>query len=144
MTKQATLITVTTQQQGILEGWMRASTTEQRLVQRSRIVLMAARGTRTDAIARDLGTRIATVSKWRTGFAKDGLQGLEDAPRSGRRRKCDEITERRILARLDDPVPDRETVWTARLIVKELGDVSIHHVWRIFRKHGIHLQRRHS
>ena len=49
MTKQATLITLTTQQQGILESWMRASTTQQRLVQRSRIVLMAAKGMRTDA-----------------------------------------------------------------------------------------------
>ena len=144
MTKQATLITLTTQQQGILESWMRASTTEQRMVQRSKIILMAAKGMRTDAIARDLGIRTATVSKWRTRFAKDGLQGLEDVPRSGRRRKYDETTERRILAKLDDPVPDGETVWTARLIVKELGDVSIHHVWRIFRKHGIHLQRRHS
>ena len=144
MTKQATLITLTTQQQRILESWTRASTTEQRMVQRSKIILMAATGMRTDAIARELGIRTATVSKWRTRFAKDGLQGLEDAPRSGRRRKYDETTERRILAKLDDPVPDGETVWTARLIVKELGDVSIHHVWRIFRKHGIHLQRRHS
>jgi transposase len=144
MTKRATAITLTTEQQGILESWVKASTTEQRLVQRSRIILMAATGMRTDAIARELGIRTATVSKWRTRFAKDGLQGLEDAPRSGRRRKYDETTERRILAKLDDPVPDGETVWTARLIVKELGDVSIHHVWRIFRKHGIHLQRRHS
>jgi len=144
MPKQATPITLTAEQQEAIESWIRASTTEQRLVQRSRIILMAAKGMRTDAIARDLGIRTATVSKWRTRFAKDGLQGLEDAPRSGRRRKYDETTERRILAKLDDPVPDGETVWTARLIVKELGDVSIHHVWRIFRKHGIHLQRRHS
>jgi transposase len=144
MTKQATPIMLTTEQQGILESWMKASTTEQRMVQRSRIILMAAKGMRTDAIAEDLSIRTATVSKWRTRFAKDGLQGLEDAPRSGRRRKYDETTERRILAKLDDPVPDGETVWTARLIVKELWDVSIHHVWRIFRKHGIHLQRRHS
>lgn len=144
MTKRATPITLTAEQQGILENWVRASTTEQRLVQRSRIILMAAKGMRTDAIAGGLGIRTATVSKWRTRFAKDGLQGLADAPRSGRRRKYDETTERQILAKLDDPVPDGETVWTARLIVKELGDVSIHHVWRIFRKHGIHLQRRHS
>ena len=144
MPKQATPITITPEQQGILESWMRASTTQQRMVQRSRIVLMAAKGMRTDAIARELDIRTATVSKWRTRFAKDGLQGLEDAPRSGRSRKYDETTERRILAKLDDPVPDGETVWTARLIVKEFGDVSIHHVWRIFSKHGIHLQRRHS
>ncbi len=144
MTKQATPIALTTEQQGILESWMKASTTEQRLVQRSKIILEAAKGMRTDAIARELGIRTATVSKWRTRFANEGLRGLEDAPRSGRRRKYNETTEHRILAKLDDPVPAGETVWTARLSVKKLGDVSIHHVWRIFRKHGIHLQRRHS
>lgn len=144
MPKQATLITLTEEQQRTLERWMKASTTEQRLVQRSKIILMAAKGMKTVVIARELGIRTATVSRWRTRFAKDGLPGLSDAPRSGRRKKYDDTTERRILAKLDDPVPDGETVWTARLIVKELGDVSIHHVWRVFRKHGIHLQRRHS
>jgi len=144
MSRQATQITLTEEQRKTLERWMKASTTEQRLVQRSKIVLMAAKGMRTDTIAQELGIRPATVSKWRTRFANDGVPGLADAPRSGRTRKYDDATERRILATLDDPVPDGETVWTARLIAKKLEDVSIHHIWRVFRKHGIHLQRRHS
>ena len=56
----------------------------------------------------------------------------------------DETTERRILAILDEPVSGGETVWTARLIAAEVGDVSLDHIWRILRKHGIHLQRRRS
>ena len=41
-------------------------------------------------------------------------------------------------------VPEGETVWTARLLARALGDVSEDHVWRVFRRHGIHLQRRRS
>jgi transposase len=95
-------------------------------------------------IARRLAVRPGTVSKWRTRFAEEGLAGLDDAPRSGAPAVYDERTERRILARLDQPVPGGETVWTARLIAAELGDVSLDHVWRILRKHGIHLERRRS
>ena len=114
------------------------------MVQRSKIILMAAEGMRTDEIAEVMNTRSATVSKWRTRFAKDGLQGLQDAPRAGRKRKYDEETERLIFSKLDEPPVRGETVWTARLIAQELETVSIHHLWRVFRKHGIHLQRRHS
>jgi transposase len=58
--------------------------------------------------------------------------------------RYDEETERRILAKLDEEVPGGETVWTARLLAQALGDVSEDHIWRVFRRHGIHLQRRRS
>lgn len=144
MGKEATRIELTSGQREILTRWVRSSTTEQRMVKRSKIILMAAEGMRTDEIAEVMNTRSATVSKWRTRFAKDGLQGLQDAPRAGRKRKYDEKTECLILSKLDEPPVRGETVWTARLIAQELETVSIHHVWRVFRKHGIHLQRRHS
>lgn len=144
MGRQATRIELTSEQQEVLERWMRSSTTEQRMVQRSRIILMAAEGMRTDEIADALNIRPATASKWRTRFAQDGLQGLQDTPRSGRKRKYDKEIERLIISKLDEPPVGGETVWTARLIAQEMEDVSIHHVWRVFRKYGIHLQRRHS
>lgn len=144
MGRQATRIELTSEQQEILKRWMRSSTTEQRIVQRSRIILMVAEGMRTDEIADALNIRPATASKWRIRFAKDGLQGLQNTPRSGRKRKYDEEIERMILSKLDEPPIGGETVWTVRLIAQELKDVSIHHVWRVFRKYGIHLQRRRS
>jgi transposase len=130
-------IHLTDEDRVILEKNVRSTTTEQRIVLRSRIVLFA-------DIARELNTRPGTVSKWRVRFSKDGMKGLFDAPRSGKPPLYDKDTELRILSKLDEPVPHGETVWTARLLVKELGDVSDHHIWRVFRKHGIHLQRRRS
>jgi len=137
-------IHLTDEDRAILEKNVRSTTTEQRIVLRSRIILLAAEGLGTNDIARELKTRPGTVSKWRVRFSKSGMKGLFDAPRSGAPGQYDKDTEMRILSKLDEPVPHGETVWTARLIAGELGDVSPDHIWRVFRKHGIHLQRRRS
>ena len=144
MAYTSTAISLSAEERSVLEKNVRAARTEQRLAFRSRIVLLAADGMGTGAIAAQLQTTPATVSKWRVRFARVGLEGLVDAPRSGAPGRYSEATERRILAQLDEPLPEGETVWTARLLAKALGDVSEDHVWRVFRKHGIHLQRRRS
>src|SRR5260370_27275903 len=144
MGKSATVVELSEEDRAVLEGWVRASTTEQRLVQRGRIVLAAAAGTPTGSIARRHGVRAATVSKWRTRFAARGLVGLQDAPGPGRARRYDAAVERRVLAALDQKPPAGRARWTARLLARALGDVPRHHIWRILHSHGIHLQRRHS
>lgn len=144
MSKQATPIILSAEERQTLERWVRGSTTEQRLVVRSRIVLAAANGRSTQSIAKSLGTWPATVSKWRTRFASKGLSGLQDAPRPGGKRRYGPSTERRILARLDEKPPPGHATWTGRLLSESLGDVSPHHVWRVLRRYGIHLQRRRS
>jgi transposase len=114
------------------------------MVERARIILEAAEGKTSTGIAKELRKRPATVSKWRTRFARGRLAGIEDAPRPGKTAKYDKGTEKRILAQLDAPLPSGYATWTGKLVAKALGDVSQHQVWRVLRKHGIHLQRRHS
>lgn len=144
MAYKSTEITLTTEERSTLEKWVRSSKTEQRMAFRSRIVLMAAEHVGTNEIARRLDARPGTVSKWRTRFSSYGLDGLLDTHRSGAPEKYGRDTELEILSKLDEPVPGGETVWTARLLAKELGDVSTHQIWRVLRKHNIHLQRRRS
>ena len=84
------------------------------------------------------------VSKWRTRFARQGMTGLSDIPRAGKKAKYDRDTERRILTQLDNAPPAGYATWSGVLLSQALGDVSPHHVWRILRRHGIHLQRRRS
>jgi transposase len=127
-----------------LEKWLRSSTTEQRLVLRSKIILLAADGLSTKEISKRLEVRPATVSEWRTRFAAKRLEGLQDAPRPGKPKRYDDNTELRILRQLDKDPPPGHATWTGNLVAKALGDVSDHQVWRVLRKHGIHLQRRHS
>jgi len=128
----------------VLESWTAAGSTEQRLALRARIILASADGQATLSIASRLGVSAQTVSKWRKRFACDGIRGLCDAPRPGKPVRYDTEAERRILSKLDDPAPDGHATWTGKLLAKALGDVSADHVWRVLRKHGIHLQRRRS
>lgn len=127
-----------------MEYWIRAASTEQRLVLRARIVLAAAAGEGTIAIANRLRLYPTTVSKWRMRFASRGIAGLYDSERSGKPREYGDPTERRILEMLNQPPPSGYASWSGRLLAKALGDVSAHQVWRVLREHGISLQRRRS
>lgn len=144
MQGKATMISLTEEEQERLESWVRAGTKEQRLVQRARIVLESAAGSRTKEIAQSLGLRQATVSKWRLRYALERIPGLTDDPRPGAQHKYDRNTERRILTKLDEPPPEGYASWNGKLLAKSLGDVSDDHVWRVLRQHDIHLQRRRS
>src|SRR5437660_7507389 len=77
---------------------MRSSKAEQRMVQRARVILLAASGLNGKQIALKMQTRAARVSKWLRRFARDRIAALNDNPRSGtKRRKYTSATEERIL-----------------------------------------------
>jgi transposase len=73
---------------GQLEALVRAGSTPQALVFRCRVVLRAADADlpTNQTIAQDLDCDRHTVGQWRERFARYGLAGLQDAPRSGRPR----------------------------------------------------------
>lgn len=144
MSRQAATVTVTAEARKVLEGWVRGTTTEQRLVQRARIILAAAEGQSTEAIARALRVRPATVSKWRGRFARKGVRALQDAARRGAPTRYDIHTTYQILDKLDEPPPRGHATWTGGLLAQALGDVSKHQVWRVLRTQRIHLRRRRS
>jgi transposase len=144
MSKAATVVHLDPEVRAQLERWVRSSTTEQRLALRARIVLSAAAGNPTSAIADQLHIRPATVSRWRMRFAASGLAGLQDSPRPGAKAIYDQETVQRILAKLDEKPPDGHATWTGGLVAEALSDVSRHFVWRVLRQQGIALQRRRS
>ena len=144
MSRPATPIQLLDDERETLERWIRSHKTEQRLVLRSNIILMASNGLSTKEISKKLEVREATVSQWRTRFHRNRLEGLQDAPRTGKPKVYTEETELKILDQLDEDPPPGYATWTGKLVADALGDVSEHQVWRVLRKHGIHLQRRHS
>lgn len=139
-----TPISLSDDERRTLEQWVRNGTTQQRHVVRARMILMLADGLSNEAIGRELNVRPATVSKWRTRFAKEGLEGLFDAPRSGKPTTYDAQTVERILRLLDTDPPSGYAQWNGRLLSKALGDVSPRQVWRVLRRHKISLERRRS
>ncbi len=120
----------------VLRALVRARTTEQRLVQRARIVLHAAQGTPNRTIAAAVGVAPMTVLLWRTKYARDGLAGLADEPRPGRPPTYSREDRDRVIAMTLEPPSDGTTHWSAQRLGKRLG-MSETTVWRIWQSVGL-------
>ena len=104
MSRPAPEILLSSEEKETLLRWMRSSKSEQRMVQRARVILLAASGLNGKQIAARMKTRAARVSKWLRRFARERIAALNDSPRSGeKRRKYTSATEERILKALDQP-----------------------------------------
>ena len=136
---EATAIVLTVAERAELEGLARSRKTESRLRQRARIVLLAADGFATRAVARTVGCTIGTASKWRVRYAADRRAGLDETGDRGAEPKYTAQTGRRILAVLDGEPPAGYARWTAPLISRALGDVHEQYVWRFLRAQKIDL-----
>jgi transposase len=83
---------------GALAAIVHRPTSQQRLVTRARIVLLAADDAANVEIAQELGICEDTARKWRARYCKSGLKGLKDLPRSGRPKVFDEHVRAEVKA----------------------------------------------
>jgi len=127
-----------------LTSWAGSATIEARFKERAKIILLAHEGKTNKEIANFMHTREATIGKWRSRFIRSGLTGLEDMKRTGKPKEYNSAIERKILRLLDEKPPEGYSSWNGNLIAQHLGTVSDDFVWRVLKKHDIHLQRRHS
>jgi winged helix-turn helix protein len=117
-----------------LESLTRSSTVSAGQRERAEIVLAVAGGAGVSGTARTLGVSRPTVIKWRDRFARDGVDGLADLPRSGRPKTIDDA---RIIAATLEPPPASlgVTHWSSRLLGRHLGigDATVARAWRASR-----------
>lgn len=144
MARKAAEIVLTTEEEKELRRRLRAGRTEKRMALRCQLVLACAAGRATSEVAAQLQVRPTTVSQWRGRFAKERLAGLQDLPRRGRKARYLPEDERRVLKVLEGKPPKGFVRWNGRLVAAALGDISAHQVWRLMRKHHLHLDRRQS
>jgi len=120
-----------------LEGWVRAKTSPQRIVFRSRICLLAADGFSNSAIARQLGATRVTVLLWRKRFEEQGPYGLtKDAPKGPHPKRLSAEKVKEIVEATLHSVPHNATHWSTRTMAKAQG-VSRASVARIWQAHGL-------
>jgi len=74
----APTIVLTSAEQQQLTAWVRAGTTPQRLARRARVILGSAAGLGSRRLAQQERMSRTTVQRWRTRFARAGLDGLRD------------------------------------------------------------------
>lgn len=128
-----------------LESIARSRTESVRLVERARIVLLAALGWANAAIAREVGCTEETVRKWRWRWSPwRGLASLDDAHRSGRPPRVPP-GDRAALIKLACDVPEERSfrdVWTysglREALLNEVGrTLSVSEIGRILRAEEI-------
>jgi transposase len=110
---------------------VRRGTSPQRLVVRSRIVLLAAKGLSDRVIAAQLTVARQTVRLWRCRYMAEGAAALSrDAPGRGRKPK---ISREHLVSAMSKAATDQQTV---RALAKQLG-VGPSSVHRALAKHGV-------
>jgi len=128
-------VVLTDEERSVLQGWGRRRKTAQALALRSRIVLACAEPDATIAsVCAQLGLTRGTVSKWRSRFLTDRLEGLSDEPRPGRPRVIgDEAVEALIVKTLEE-APGQDTHWSTRSMASATGmsQSAVSRIWRAF------------
>jgi transposase len=125
-----------------LERISRSRTEAKQRVERAKIILGCIDGEAQKLLAQRLGTRPTTISKWRGGFAKFGMKGLEDAPRSGKPKRYLGLREK-VLKTLETPPPKGQARWDG-LSLAEIVGAKKSSIYNILRKDGVHLHRKRS
>jgi transposase len=121
-----------------LTAWSRRPKTAHALAERAKIVLASATGASNTTVAGAVGVTYQTVSKWRSRFLRQRLDGLLDAPRPGAPRTItDGDVERVIRTTLEArPAASEATHWSTRTMARAAG-VSQTAVVRIWHAYGL-------
>lgn len=121
----------------VLEQCARSRSFPVRLVERARIVLLAAAGKQDKEIAAELGITAHKAARWRTRFLDGGIAGLEkDAPRPGRTPSIAAAKVKLVVRMTTQEKPANATHWSTRTMAAAVG-LSQTTVRRIWRQHGL-------
>ena len=104
------------------------------LVQRAKLVLMAADGLPSSTISSKLGLSQQSVCLWRRRYLEQGIQGLHDELRAGRPRSISDEMVATLVRKTLQTKPKDGTHWTIRAIAKEtrLSRPTVHRIWQAF------------
>ncbi|WP_437597604.1 IS630 family transposase [Sorangium sp. So ce590] len=127
-------LVLTEEERAQLGAYARRSKTAQHLALRARIVLACADKLDNQTVARKLGTRPATVGKWRGRFVRERLEGLLDEPRPGVSRTVSDEKIEEVVVKTLESTPRGATHWSTRQMAKQvgLGRMTISRIWRAF------------
>jgi transposase len=118
-------LVLTLEERAELERRVRAQTTTHRDRQRARVVLLAADGLTGVEIAARVGFSQQSVCKWRIGFRDNGLDGLCDAPRSGRPLVYGPTERLVLMAKVTQEHPQVDAQWSHSELAAEMKAASI-------------------
>jgi|SRR5579862_1941581 len=130
MPRIAPRIELSETQQQELQKILRSVSASRAEILRARIIFLAAQDHPNDEIASALETSEPTVCKWRTRFAKSGMAGLSDSPRSGRPGSISADKLNRILTEVTRP-PKNRARWSVRSMARhaQVSKTRVQQLW---------------
>lgn len=104
------------------------------LVQRAKIVLLAAEGLSNTLIADKLRLSKPTVGLWRRRFLEQGLVGLYDEHRPGGPQSISDQEVATLIRKTLKTKPENGTHWTCRSIAAEtaISKSTVQRIWKVF------------
>jgi AcrR family transcriptional regulator/transposase len=121
MAGETAKIGLSAREERVLRDVSESSSAPARQRLRARIVLLAADQASSSQIAAQTGASLPTVALWRRRFIERRLDGLADAPRSGRPRTIDQRDLQRVLETAAEPPPDGQARWSVRRLADATG-----------------------
>ena len=135
--RRAPTIDLDTETRERLEQLARSRSQPLRLIQRSRIVLLAASGLDNETIAVELKITRQKAGRWRNRFAERGIDGiLKEEPRPGRPPVIGPRKRAAIVRTTLEEKPANATKWSRALMSAKTG-LSPSTVGRIWKVHGL-------
>jgi len=133
----APVITLSAEQRTALESQARSRSLPVRVVERARILLLAAAGQQNKDIAAMLSMTPKKVARWRERFLALGVVGLQkDAARPGRKPSISARLTQRVVTMTTRQQPSNATHWSTRTMAAAVG-ISPASVRRIWHAHGL-------
>ena len=121
MARKPIQIQLTEQEREELVTMQRSMKLERRYVDRSRIILLSVEGKTMDMIMADTHLTRRVVNKWRQRFLKIGMDGLKDAPRSGKKPTITAEQKAMVIKLACENPKGGYTNWSQERIGKEVG-----------------------
>ena len=114
-----------------LEKIVNSPTSEQRMVNRAKIILMRAEGENQVNTAKEVGVRQPVVSKWDKRFREHRIEGLFEQKRSGRKPSLPVEVRQSIITDSTQPPPPLKK-WSLRKMAKSKGvsPSTVHRLWK--------------
>jgi transposase len=133
----AAAIDLTATERKRLQQNVKSRTTPLRLIERSKILLLADEGVNNRMIASQLGITENKVGRWRNRYAEGGLKAIEkDRPRGknhgGKKTASQARLRKKVIEMTTQETPDDATHWSTRSLAEKLNTTHsfVHRVWK--------------
>lgn len=121
MARIAAPITATDIQRHDLLMMRRSLKMERRYSQRAHVILLSLEGKSLDEIINETGMSKPIVNKWRQRFRKYGIEGLRDAPRSGKPSVITATQKAMVIQKACEKPTGGYTNWSQKRIARSVG-----------------------